>query len=269
MRGRSEDEVPPRIATSVQDAREAWPGIVVSDAVFATYLAERGIRDEEAGIHLPDLYLACACAKGDPHAVAELDRVFLTPLASVVVHAGFPVDVGTEVAQVLRARLLVGDAERPPRITEYGGRAALRWWLRVAAIREAGKVRRRESGHARLRPEAQPPPKTPEETAIRRRYEKVFEAAFAEAFRALPPEDRLTLRLHFAEGLNLEGLAVTLRVSRATAGRRLLLARTRLKEETMRLFGAQLDASSTEVESVLKVLRSGLELSFGALVTSA
>jgi hypothetical protein len=48
-----------------------------------------------------------------------------------------------------------------------------------------------------------------------------------------------------------------------------VLARTRLKDETMRLFGEKLDASGTEVESVLRVLRSGLEVSFEALVTSA
>jgi len=269
MRGLPEDDVPLRVATSVRAGREAWPGIVVADAVFARYVAERGIGDAEGGLHLADLYLACACAQGDPMAVAELDRAFLAPLAGVVAHAGFPPDVGAEVAQVLRERLLVGDAERPPRIREYGGRASLRWWLRVAAIREAGKVRQRETRHARLLAEAQPPPMTPEEAAIRNRYETVFQAAFAQAFRALPPEDRLTLRLHFADGLNLDGLAVALGVSRATAGRRLLLARTRLKDETMRLVGEQLDASTTEVESVLKALRSGLELSFGALVTSA
>jgi RNA polymerase sigma-70 factor (ECF subfamily) len=269
MRSGVEDELPSRIATAIREARAAWPGIVVADAVFAAYLAGRGADDDGGRLHESDFYLACACAEGDPQAVAELDRVFLAPLAAVVVHAGFPTRVGADVVSILRERLLVRDGERSPRIIEYRGRSALGWWLRVAAVREAGKLRRHESLHAHLRPEALPPPKTPEEEAIRARYGKVFEAAFAEAFRTLPSDDRLTLRLHFTEGLNLDGLALTLGFSRATAGRRLLQARTRLKEESIRLFGERLDASGTEAESLLDALRSDLELSFGALVTSA
>jgi RNA polymerase sigma-70 factor (ECF subfamily) len=256
-------------AEGLQEARRAWSGVLVDDETFARYLAGRSAGAGSPALNVTDLYLACACAGGDPHAVATFDRVFLAPLVGIVARAGFPTHVGAEVTQTLRERLLVGHEGRPPRITEYGGRAPLAAWLRVAAMREAGKVRRHENVHASLRPDPQRPPTTPEEEAIRARYGKAFEEAFAEAFRALPAEDRLTLRLHFADGLNLDGLAATFGFSRATAGRRLVLARTRLKDETMRLFGAKLDASGTEVESVLRVLRSGLEVSFEALVTSA
>jgi RNA polymerase sigma-70 factor (ECF subfamily) len=261
----------PGAADGILVARKAWPGVVVEDATFARYLAGRGAgeSDEATRLHVTDLYLACACAEGDANAVATFDRAFLAPLAGIVARAGFADHVGAEVSQTLRERLLVGHEGRPPRITEYGGRAPLAAWLRVAAIREAGKVRRHENVHASLRPDPQRPPTTPEEETIRARYGKAFEEAFADAFRTLPAEDRLTLRLHFAEGLNLDGLATTFGFSRATAGRRLILARTRLKDETMRLFGEKLDASGTEVESVLRVLRSGLEVSFEALVTSA
>jgi RNA polymerase sigma-70 factor (ECF subfamily) len=263
------------VTANILEARKAWPGVVVEDATFARYLAGRGAdrgtgeTQGTAGLHVADLYLACACAEGDAHAVVTFDRTFLAPLASIVARASFPDHVGAEVTQTLRERLLVGHEGRPPRITEYGGRAPLAAWLRVAAIREAGKVRRHENVHAALRPDTPRPPPTPEEDAIRARYGKAFEEAFSDAFRALPAEDRLTLRLHFAEGLNLDGLASTFGFSRATAGRRMLQARARLKDETMRLFGERLDASGTEVESVLRVLRSGLEVSFEVLVTSA
>ena len=272
MAARAPDpDLPPGTVAAIRESRRAWPEVDLSDATFAAYLAGRG-HDESAdgaALHVTDLYLACACAEGNARAVAALDRLFLAPLADVVARAGFPDHVGAEVTQILRERLLVGAADRPPRIAEYGGRAALASWLRVAAMREAGKVRRHEQVHAGLRPDARPPPATPEEAAIRARYGKAFETAFADAFRALPAEDRLTLRLHFTQGLNLDGLAVTFGFSRATAGRRLLLARTRLKDETMRLFGERLDASGTEVESVLRVIGSGLEVGFEALVTSA
>jgi RNA polymerase sigma-70 factor (ECF subfamily) len=273
MGERPDASVSPRLATALREARDSWPGVALEDGTFARYLAGRDAAtseaDETKSLLLRDLYLACACAAGDPQAVAAFDRIFLAPLADIVARAGFPAPIGADVVQILRERLLVGHEGRPPRITEYGGRAPLSAWLRVAAIREAGKVRRHENVHAGLRPDPPRPPPTPEEEAIRARYGKAFEDAFSDAFRGLPAEDRLTLRLHFSEGLNLDGLATTFGFSRATAGRRLLLARARLKDETLRLFGERFDASGTEVESVLRVLRSGLEVSFEALVTSA
>jgi RNA polymerase sigma-70 factor (ECF subfamily) len=264
---RPDDDAPARIAAAFREAGEVWPEVVVSEALFARYAAHA--REGGRDLHARDLYLACACAAGDPRAAEALDREFLAPLSAIVVHAGFPEHVAAEVIQALRQRLLLADAGHPAAIAQYRGRSPLSVWLRVAALREAGKVRRHENVHARLRLDAPPPAATPEEEAIRRRYGKLFEQVFAEAFRALPARDRLTLRLHFAEGVNLDGLAATFGFSRATAGRRLLLARTQLRDGAMRLFGERLDASSTEVESVLKVLGSSLEVSFGALVTMA
>jgi RNA polymerase sigma-70 factor (ECF subfamily) len=242
---------------------------VVSDAAFADYLRNRGALPPTSDIAVADLYLACACASGDPRALVELERKFVTPLADIVTRAGFAPDVGAEVAQRLRVQLLVGEAERQPRIASYSGRAALASWLRVVAIREAGKLRRGEDVHRDLRPDPPSPTMTPEEETIRARYGGVFEAAFADAFRALPADDRLALRLHFTEGLNLDGLAITFGFSRATAGRRLLAARARLRSETLRIVGEELRATGSEVESVLKVLQTALELRFSALVTSA
>jgi RNA polymerase sigma-70 factor (ECF subfamily) len=266
---RSDSQPAHSLTTVLAEARASWPGVLVDGEAFAEYLQRRGALPPDEGVAVSDLYLACACASGDARAIAELDRRFVTPLADVVARAGFPPDVGVEVAQRLRTQLLVGDAEHPPRITSYSGRAALVAWLRVVAIREAGKIRRHEDVHRGLRPDPQPPMMTPEDEAIRARYGTVFETAFADAFRALPADDRLALRLHFTEGLNLDGLAVTFGFSRATAGRRLLEARGRLRSETMRIVGEQLGATGSEVESVLKVLQTALELSFGALVTSA
>ncbi len=262
-------ELAPVLASAIEDARAAWPEIVVPDDVFASYLVARAGGTTPTGVHVRDLYLACGCARGDARAIAALDRVFLAPLAEVVVRGGAPGHVGGEVAQNLRTRLLVRDGDRPPRITEYSGRGALAGWLRIAAVREASKVRRHERVHAGLQPSDPLPAATPEEEAAERRYGDAFREAFRDAFRGLGAEDRLMLRLHFAEGLNLDRLAAALGFSRATAGRRLLAARTRLCDQTMRVLGERLDASPAEVESLLAALRSRLDVSLGALVTAA
>jgi RNA polymerase sigma-70 factor (ECF subfamily) len=257
------------LAQALREARVAWPGVDVPEDAFAAYVLARAGGADVATLHLGDLYLACACARRHEAAIATFDREFIVPLAAVVTRGGAPAHVGAEVTQILRERLLVSHDERPARIVDYSGRGSLAGWLRIAAVRESSKVNRHERVHAGLRPDAPPPASTPEESAIRARYGDAFNSAFRDAFHGLPPDERLILRLHFAEGLNLDGLAVALGFSRATAGRRIVAARTRLREETMRLLGERLDASPEEVDSVLKALRSRLEITFGAMVTAA
>ena len=96
-----------------------------------------------------------------------------------------------------------------------------------------------------------------------------FEGAFADAFHALPAEDRLALRMHFAEGLNLDGWRPRSASRARPRGAGCSPRASGSEDETMRLVGERLDASRTEVESVLRVMRSGLDVSFGALVSSA
>jgi len=257
------------LARAISAARSAWTGIDLPDDAFGAYLVARAGGLDVSGLHVADLYLACGCARRDETAITTFDREFVAPLAAIVERGGAPPHVGAEVTQILRERLLVGSAERPPRIVDYTGRGSLAGWLRIAAVREASKVHRHERAQAALRPDEPPPPATPEESAIRARYGEAFNKAFRDAFQVLPSEDRLILRLHFAEGLNLDGLAVAMGFSRATAGRRIVTARTRLRDETLRLIGERLEASPDEVDSVLAALRSRLEITFGALVSAA
>jgi RNA polymerase sigma-70 factor (ECF subfamily) len=265
----SSGQLSPALRNAVGQARAAWPEVEVPDDAFASYLLARASGADLSMLHVRDLYLACGCSRGNAQALAIFDRDFAAPLASIVARGGSPEHVGAEVAQRLRERLLVRDGARPPRITEYAGKGSLAGWLRVAAVREASKVQRHERVHASLRPDEPPPAATPEEAAIRARYGEAFNAAFRDAFRMLPAAERVVLRLHFAEGLNLDGLAVALGFSRATAGRRLVDARARLRDETMRLLGDRLAAPPDEIASVLAALRSRLEITFGDLVSAA
>jgi RNA polymerase sigma-70 factor, ECF subfamily len=257
------------VTRSIAEARAEWPTIDVPDDVFASYLLARSPGAEVGALRAADLYLACACARGDEHALATFDRVFLAPVDGIVTRTGAPSHVGADVAQLRRERLLVRQGQGPPRIAEYAGRGSLAGWVRVVALRAASTLQRDERVHARVEPVAAGPPESPEDAAIRGRYGNAFEQAFREAFRSLPPEDRVILRLHFAEGLNLDRLAVALGFSRATAGRRIQAARARLHDETIRLLETSLDASPEEIESVLAALRSRLEVSLSALVTAA
>jgi RNA polymerase sigma-70 factor (ECF subfamily) len=258
----------PALQRAIAEGRAAWPELDVPDDVFASYLLARADGSEVGELRAGDLYLACACSRGDARALAEFDRLFLSPVEGIVRRVQGAAHLAAEITQVVRARIL-GEASGRRRIDDYQGKGALAGWVRVVAIRLASNARRDERTRSRAERMPEPPLPQFEDALLNARYVGTVNAAFREAFRALPPDDRLLLRMHYADGLNLEQVAATLDFSRATAGRRLVVARARVRDETLRILTDRLGASRSEVESVLRVLGSYLEVSLAALVTAA
>jgi RNA polymerase sigma-70 factor (ECF subfamily) len=262
------DDASSSLAAIVARARAAWPGVTLGDAAFERYLAERAAGADVASLHAADLYLAAACAEGDPIALSAIDRVF-AEVPAMVERTGGSRAVGEDAAQILREKLLLAREGAPPGIVAYTGRGALRGWLRVAAVRIAVSLRRGDRTAARDADEVAAGGIDPELALIQARYGEAFRAAFAAALAALPPSERAVLRLHFADGLNLERLAAVIGVSRATAGRRVVAARKLVLDETLRELGVRLRATPTEIESLLAIVRSKLDVSLGALVAES
>ncbi len=247
--------------------RAAWPAFALTTEALLDHVAPRA-RDLAglARLHAADLALAAACAAGEPAAIRELERLYLVPLPRLLARGGVALDVAEEAVQALRARLLVG----PAVITSYDGRGPLGAWLRVAATRGASNHRRdsarREAIIAETGGPANLPAIDPALALIRRQYGETFHGAIRDAFAALAPEERTILRLHFTDGLNLDAIARVLGTSRATAGRRMIAARDRVRSETLAFLGARIHATPAELESLLGVVRSTLDVSLGALV---
>jgi RNA polymerase sigma-70 factor (ECF subfamily) len=258
----------PAVERALAEARAAWPDVDVPPEIFASYLAARADGADASKVHAADLYLACACARGDARAIAAFDRVYLAPVEGIVRSVGAE-HLAADLAQTVRARLL-GDEQGRRRIEDYRGTGTLAGWIRIMSVRLASNARRHE--RARTRAERTPgalAPPTIEDEVLRARYGDAFNAAFRDAFRALDAEDRLVLRLHFVEAMTFDQIAAALEFSRATVGRRLLGARTRLREETLRALEGSLAATRAEIESVLAALASHLDVSFSALVSAA
>jgi RNA polymerase sigma-70 factor (ECF subfamily) len=258
-------------------ARAAWPAIVVSDEAYVRHVAERASKGEGArpqDLHAADVYLACACAAGDPQAIAALDRAFFPEVLAVLARSGVPRAVADEAVQRLRERLFVAADGKRAKIADYSGRGPLAGWLRVAATRAAKDLRRDEATRAAATgrdagPPASIPSVDPELAVIQRRYGDAFNRAFRDAFASLTAEERSVLRLHFVDGLNIDRIGGALGLSRATVGRRMIGARARLHAETLRLLGASLRATPAELESLLAVVRSKLDVSLGGLLGPA
>jgi RNA polymerase sigma-70 factor (ECF subfamily) len=264
-----DEELEGRLARTIARARAAWPGISVQDGVFLRHLGERVPAERLERAFVEDLYLACACARGDVRAIEVFDQKYFGVLATGLAAKGIDESVADEVVQRLRTQVFVVGNGGRAKIADYAGKGPIRGWLHVAGVRLASKLRRAEANRATVARDAAAegvPADDPEFATIRRRYGAVSSDALREAFGCLSAEERSVLRLHFVDGLNLDRIGVALGLSRATVGRRMIAARERLLGETLRLLGERLEATPTEVQSLLGFLRSQIEVSFGALI---
>jgi RNA polymerase sigma-70 factor (ECF subfamily) len=251
----------------LQAGRAAWPEVAVEPDAFARFVeAREPDAAQHASLHAADLYLACACAAGDPAALSAFERAYLAQVEGFLRGVRATADLVDEVRQVLREKLFLGER---PRIEDYSGRGTLASWLRVAAVRAASNLRRSEGARDRVEakaPAASPVPLDPELALVRARHAGEFERALRDAFAGLDERERNLLRLHFLDGLGIDGLAPVFGVHRATAARWLAAARTRLHDGVLALLEARLEIDARELESLARVVRSELEISLQSLL---
>lgn len=270
-----------RLTSLWESGRTAWPDIVLPAIVFIRHLAahlpteaEESTRGFLASVHASDLYLACACALGDPVALAAFDRSILGQVPAFLARMDPSPSFADELKQLLREKLLVAAAGGAPKIAEYAGAGALWSWVRVVAIRTAVSLRRNrdeqpgkelDDGVAKVLPLGQ----DIEVDYIRTRHHSEFKEALRAAFASLPQEQRHVLRLHFAGGLTQDAIAALLQVNRRTVGRWLSSARTAMFHETRRLLQSRLRLSPADLDSLVHVLRKSFDLSISTLLKSS
>jgi RNA polymerase sigma-70 factor (ECF subfamily) len=264
-------DLPSRLALLLRAARAAWPEVALDDESFAAHLAERWpagatLAQWLEDAHATDLYLACACGRGVPEALAAVDRAFLAHTAAYLVRLS-PSDAFVEdVRQTVREKLFVGDA---PKIREYSGRGPLDGWLRVVAGRAALDLRKRRGERLPdLTAKGLDPFADPELGYLKQRYRGVVEDAYKAALASLDEDSRTLLRQHFLLGVTLDELAERLRVHRTTIARRLAGARQRIADETQRLLRERLALSGEEFASLFGLVRSQLDVSVSRLLDS-
>jgi RNA polymerase sigma-70 factor, ECF subfamily len=254
----------------VQVARRRWPTIDLPAGALGDHLAGLGIAADPVHPHADDLYLACAAARGDPSAIAAFESE-LSPVArSAARRIDTSADFVDEVVQAARERLLVARDELPPRIAEYGGQGTLAAWVRVAAMRIAMNLLRDRRNNVLVDDETFFDTVTQgsdaERAAARSRYGEVCAEALRAAFAALTPRERNLLRLHHLHGLTVDELAPTMKVHRATVARWMAQARDRLLQVTRAGLKARLEAGDSEVDSILRELRSRIDVTLSRLL---
>lgn len=94
---------------------------------------------------------------------------------------------------------------------------------------------------------------------------EALQRSFESALRALPPREQTLLRQHDVDGATLNDLARPYRVHRSTAAHQLARARLRVLEATRDLRMSRLALTGQDLESVLRMIWSGIEISLRAL----
>ena len=267
------DELDEMLLDIVASAQRMCPTFTLPPDVFVMYLRDRLPDDVPCLValrqtHTADLYLACACARGDVHALAAFDERCVSQLDRVLGKMGFGADVSAEVKQEIRVRVLFGDRGRPE-ILDFCGRGDLRAWVRVMAVRQA--LRRQYRARREVAMEdvellrKMRGPGNPQLEHEKGVYREEFKRAFEGALRALPDRELTLLRQHHVDGLTIDQLGRLYRVHRSTAARLLGRARVAVLEATRARMMSQLDVRPRDLDSIMRMIQSQIDISLHAL----
>ncbi len=178
-----------------------------------------------------------------------------------------------DVKSELLADLFVAPDGKRPRLERYAGSGPLAGWLRVVATRQALNFLRKHArevaaGDDTLLGELESPAESPELAHLKARFSGHLSASFRRAIAALEPRQHNLLRQHYLDELSLEDLAALYRVHRATAARWLADAKSTLLSRTREDLCQSVGLPPLEVDSVMRLVQSRLDLSAGVFLST-
>ncbi len=206
---------------------EEFTGILCE--IAAKYLPPNPSHSETrkllAGLHLEELSLARACAKGSE---AAWD-IFLTRYRAKLYNAALAITkdeaTGRELADSLYADLFgtsTRDGQRVSKLNFYTGRGSLEGWLRTVLAQEFVNRFRAQRRLVSLDEQTEAGAQFPEKSAeTQPAPDARLEAATDEALSNLPAEDRLILASYYLDGRTLAEIARIIGVHESTISRRL------------------------------------------------
>jgi RNA polymerase sigma-70 factor (ECF subfamily) len=272
LRGTPSDELEPELQALVSRARSEVPGVALDPIEFVAYVAERVTFDARgrpvlASLHAGDLWIAFGCVTGARDAIGAFEARYAAEIAGAL-RRSFEPALAEDAELRLREKLMLVADDGTPRLASYAGRGGLGPWLRAAAVRTAIDLMR-----ARKEVPADPGALgelggqiDPLLASLKQRYRDEFRIAFEAAAQTLTPRERTLLRYRFFDDLSIDEIGTLYRVHRATVARWIAAIRESLFEVTRTRLMAQLSITDSEVDSVLRLIDSQLDVSIGALV---
>lgn len=237
---------------------------------FAELLATQETSDP-SDLPAAALWLALGCARGDAEALRAFEASTFPGARAALRRMRLSPDTIAEVLQTLRERLLVAKHDKAPRLLAAAAHGNLPAQIRLAAVRVAVDLRRRdrriEPGDAPL-VRAMAPDEDPELAALKDQQRSVVKAAIEQSLASLTPKERNLLRMSFVHRLSIDEIGRSYQVHRATVARWLTAIRARLNQESRRLLRERQSIGDAEVDSLLRIVESRLEISVLRLLGS-
>lgn len=241
--------------------REAWPDLEISEEDFAAHVSRLS---DPSPDFAADLYLACACALGSNRAIQHFEERYMKEIERGFAKVSASEEERAEAKQQLLERLFV-----KRKIADYAATGPLVLWLRVAALRTLHNVVARKPKETSIEQElldALPAENVdPELLHLKSLYRAAFREAFASGVAALSVEDRALLHQRFVGNLTQPQLAEAYDVHVNTIARWIEKARQTLERAIYRDLESRLDVKGEELESILRLVRSQLDVSLGGL----
>jgi len=256
--------------------RAAWPGVVLEGRRFVAHLARHlpaGHAPEALErLHLGDLYLARACVEGVPAALAAFEARLLPEVYVAVARLKLPPATVDELRQQVRQKMLLSTPDEPSKLAAYPGTGPLVGWVRGAALWLARVLLRQRARGLHSDDSALcllvEPGDDPELAYLKRTYRAEFNAAFAQALGRLATRQRNVLRLKYLDGMSIDQLGAVYGVHRASAARWVVAAQEALLKQTRRGLTERLRLTGSQLDSVLRLISSQLDVNLGRLLHS-
>jgi RNA polymerase sigma-70 factor, ECF subfamily len=263
------------LAGFLDRARAAIPDIVVDDTTMLEALTEKlsawgSLREAVNGLDAGELYLACACERADPKAIAHFEATYFPVIATALAPMKLPAGADDEIRQRIRTKLLVSDGDRP-KLRTYAGQGALQHLVRVIAVRTALSMLREtrrdvQNERVDVAHEILAIDVSPELQIVKQRYREPFKRAFEQAIEELSARDRTLLKLHVLERASIDAIGALYKVHRGTAARWLEAIRDKLGDRTRAILSEQLKIAPAELDSIVRAIQSQVSVTLSGLL---
>lgn len=263
------------LAEQWETAKGAWPDLSVPIERYHALLAVVLERADDAlqalrSLIPADLYIICACLGECPGAYQAFDGQYFEPLRGALVKMGLDQQQIDDLVQSVRIKLFVAEAGAAPRIHDYAGGGRLAGLVQVMVTRGAidgFRQTKRETNEDRLL-ELPAAVADPGLSALRQQCTQEFRAAFESALNSLSKRERTLLRMRYIDELGVDEIASLYKVHRTTASRWYSDIRSTISQETKYALRQNLAVDPTELDSIIRLVDTELNLSMDRLLRS-
>jgi len=272
----ADEDIDATLVEICAQAEAAVPTLRMDRAVFARWLGGHDVGRALATQNVAstpeavaELWLCAGLSANVRGAAEAFEARYFTPLPSALGRLRLAPSELDELLQIVRLKLLVREGLKGAVIEQYAGKGRLAGFVKVTATREAISRFRKQRATEAFDEEAIFLPATntdPGLSAVKHEARAAFRESLVCALAALEPRDRNLLRLHLLGGVTLERLATMHGKDRATIVRWLRDARERVLDGTKRELGQRLRARADEVDSLLGLATSNLDLTLERLL---